>query len=121
MMSIKICRWTGSVVLAVAALLAGCGGGGGDSGSTVVVQSNLEGLYAGSLTPGGDSNLRILVLETGETWGLYGSEAGGVLLAKGLIQGNGSSQNGTFVTANLKEFGTGGAAPNFGENPECFS
>lgn len=107
----KISRWTGSVALCVAALLGGCGGGGDSGSADVAVPSNLEGLYAGSLTPGRDSNVRFLVLETGETWGLYGSETGGVLLVSGLVQGNGVSQNGTFTTSNLKDFGTGPTAP----------
>jgi hypothetical protein len=58
--------------LSVFALMSACGGGGGGSGGAAgVVNISAEGIWGGTASTGFDVSL--VVLENGETWGIYSS------------------------------------------------
>ena len=63
--------------------------------------SSAEGLWTGSLNNG--RSLSGLVLDDGTGWFLY-SVAGNPSVIAGLVQGNGSSQNGSFTLSNGMDF-----------------
>lgn len=86
--------------LVTAAMLAGCGGDGeSDPGPTA------EGAYGGTLTNATYNSFRTLILDTGEYWTLYGEETGDGFQLAGFVQGTGTSDNGSFSSANAKDFG----------------
>jgi hypothetical protein len=90
-------------LLALVASLAACGGGGGDSASTSTpiapaASATAEGLYSGTTSTG--YQVAGLVLETGEYYVLYG--IGNVIY--GVVQGNGTSNNGSFSSSNGLDF-----------------
>lgn len=100
-----------------AALLAGCGGGGGDEAVVVTQGASAEGVYGGTLTnKAGSTAIRMLILENGQFWALYGDEVGGAFEVDGLYQGTGTSSNlggvATFISpsTSAKDFTSGGAA-----------
>ena len=104
-MSIKLSSaWNYAILLPLFSLLAACGGGGSDSAPAVTAR--LEGLYEGPLT-GSTTNsvFRIVILDDGQYWGIYGSTVGGALLVTGFVQGQGASTNGAFSSTNLRDFG----------------
>lgn len=72
--------------LATAALLAACGGGGSDSPSP---SATAEGFWVGPTSTG--YTARLVVLETGESWGLYSTPTAIV----GALYGNTASSNGS--------------------------
>lgn len=96
----------------VAGLLAGCGGGGGGSTTTaaVVTTGTAEGVYSGTSTGGTSPAFTMLVLENGDFWTLYGTRSGSgssaTLSVAGLIQGTGTSNNGSFTSSTAKDFGS---------------
>jgi len=95
-----------SLVFAVSA----CGGGGGDAGNPAPLpppppSASAEGVYGGTSTGGPNPAFRLLILETGQYWSLYGSEVAGGLAVAGLLQGNGTSNNGSFTSSNALDFG----------------
>ena len=53
------------------------------------------------------------MLENDQFWGLYGAQVGETFQVTGFVQGQGSSNNGTFVSADSKDFGFSppGSAP----------
>ena len=98
-------RLIGPGVFVAASLLAGCGGGG-SSTPTPVSGPSAEGAYKGTITNSATASaFNAVVLEDGQYWTLYGNSAGGVLVVNGLIQGQGTSTNGTFTSSTLKDFG----------------
>ncbi|WP_455286546.1 hypothetical protein [Cupriavidus necator] len=94
--------------LALAAFLAACGGGGGgdDTGSGTpqantpapVAPATAEGLYTGTTSTGYQT--AGLVLETGEHYVLYGK--GNTIY--GVVQGHGTSNNGSFSSSDAYDF-----------------
>ncbi len=91
---------------AVALLLAACGGGGGDSGGPAPSNGpTAEGAYSGTLTGGSGNAFQLVVLENGEYWALYGTAISNAFIVSGFIQGNGTSNNGTFTSNNARDFG----------------
>jgi hypothetical protein len=81
-----------------AGLLSACGGGGGgnDSNTNQAAATTAEGLYTGT------SNGRTitgLVLDDGSYYVLY-TVANNPILVAGVIQGSGTSSNGSFTSAN---------------------
>ena len=60
-------------LLATAVALAGCGGGGGGAAPAVVANVSAEGIWNGTGSNG--VLISVVVLENGETWGLYGTSA----------------------------------------------
>lgn len=92
------------VSVLTALVTAGCGGGGGDSTSTPASPS-AEGAYSGTLSGGTSSGFRMLILENGDYWALYGAESANQFLVEGFIQGQGVSSNSSFTSTNAKDFG----------------
>ena len=64
-----------------------------------------EGVYGGTMTGGPNPNFRMLVLEDGEFWSLYGVNVGGQLSAGGFIQGRATSGGGSFSASDVRDFG----------------
>ena len=93
-------------VSAVVFTLGACGGGGGDSTSPAPSATKAEGVYSGTLTGSTSSAFKLLVLENDEYWGVYGADSASAFLVAGFIQGQGTSNNGSFTSSNLKDFGT---------------
>jgi hypothetical protein len=77
----------------VIAVLTACGGGGGGSGAATNVDP--QGIWAGPASTGYTVNA--VVLETGETWGVYtsGSTIYGALYGSAAVNGSSISINGT--------------------------
>jgi hypothetical protein len=107
-------------VLVVSTLLAGCGGGtkpedcrpsplanapGNILPPCVVGTSGTpgaEGAYQGTVSNGREHYT--LVLENDQFYSMYGNTVNGVFLIAGLVQGQGSSRNGSFSAADVKDF-----------------
>ena len=87
-------------------MLLGCGGGG-DGGDSSPPQSGALplGAYGGTLTGSTSSQFQALALPGGEFWSLYGYDAGSIFYVEGFVQGSGSSNNHTFTTRDLRDFG----------------
>jgi hypothetical protein len=94
--------------MALAVTLGGCGGDDdSNSPSTPAPTANsAEGLYSGSTNT--NRTLTNVVLDDGTYYLFYSVPANPALLA-GVIQGNGTSNNGSFTSANAKDFNTGGS------------
>lgn len=91
------------LALAAAAALAACGGGGGGDGTgEQPAATTAEGAYEGTLTGSASNAFQLLVLENGEYWVLYGTNAGDTLHVAGFIQGSGTSSNGKFTSTNAR-------------------
>lgn len=90
-----------------AAALVACGGGGSVTATSPSTPGQAQGVYSGSFAtaafPAG--RFSTLILDNDEIWTLYG-EGGvnGELLVYGLIQGQGSSNSGTFASSSLKDY-----------------
>ncbi|TCS38640.1 hypothetical protein EDC30_102379 [Paucimonas lemoignei] len=91
--------------------LAGCGGGDSTAGgefinatstSSTATTATPEGLYAGIASNGRYFNT--LVLENNQYYILYGGVAGDSFGVAGLITGTGQSVNGSFTSADAREF-----------------
>lgn len=74
--------------LATSALVAACGGGGGSDGPS----STAEGFWVGPTSSG--YTARLVVLENGETWGLYSTPTA---IVGALYGSTNSSSNGTLT------------------------
>lgn len=99
----------GVVVLGV---LTACGGGGGGGGGNPAPMASAEGVYKATVTNSPNvSVLNAIVLEDGQFWGIYGNDVGGGLVVNGLVQGQGTSNNGAFTSSTIKDFGVVPAAP----------
>lgn len=85
--------------------LAACGGGGGGSTSSATTGPTAEGAYTGTLSGSSSSDFQLLILESGDYWGLYGDEVGDTFYVAGLIQGSGTSRNGSFSSSNARDYG----------------
>jgi hypothetical protein len=84
-----------SVIFSLVFLLTACGGGGGDSASVANVDA--QGFWTGP-SPAG-FNVKAVVLDTGETWGIYSS--GSVIY--GALYGN-TTTSGSTATATGWDF-----------------
>lgn len=71
----------------------------------VPLGATAEGVYGGTMTGGQSRDFRMLVLEDGEFWSLYGVNVGGQLYVNGFIQGRGTSGGGSFSANDVKDFG----------------
>lgn len=104
---------------ALVLLLVACGGGGaggeggngvnpgapGGSGSPGSPLPRLEGAWSGATEIGArQAGLRLLVLDDGEYWTLYGDELAGGFAVGGFVQGSGVSADGKFSSANARDF-----------------
>ncbi len=91
------------LLVALAGIVSACGGGGDSAPNSS--GPSAEGAYSGTLTGGVSSDFRLLVLENGDYWALYGTEFSGQFLVTGFIQGQGVSSNPNFTSSNAKDFG----------------
>lgn len=89
--------------------LAGCGGGGSDVAPTI--GPTAEGVYGGTLTGSASNAFQLLVLENGDFWAMYGTQADGVFGVAGFIQGSGTSTSGRFTSSSTEDFGFAPAMP----------
>lgn len=97
--------------LASVLALSACGGGGSDSGTpTPAPATKAEGVYGGTLTGSTNDTFRLLVLENDEYWGLAGITSGGTFNVYGLIEGQGTSNAGSFNSSNAMAY-SGTSAP----------
>lgn len=87
------------------ACLTACGGGGGGGGTTSaatpVTNSVLQGVWTGTSSSG--YALNILSLENGETYAMFGTNAGGVFAVAGFDE-VAISVNGSAITGSLHEY-----------------
>jgi hypothetical protein len=91
--------------LAVAGFLSGCGGGG-SAAPAATASTTAEGTYSGSITNSTTASaFSTVVLEDGQVWAMYGNNVGGQLVVLGIIEGQGASNNGTFTSTTIKDFG----------------
>ena len=94
-------KWVGVLFsLLFTLLLAACSSGGGDSAAPVVPAGTAEGLWTGTMA---GRTVNGAVLDDGTYWFLY-SAVGAPALMAGTLQGNGSTQNGTFASLNGLDF-----------------
>lgn len=94
----------GAMAVSVIAV-AGCGGGGGDTPAPAPA-TTAEGTYRGTITNSPSASaFSAIVLEDGQFWTAYGNSVGGGLVVSGLIQGQGTSSNGSFTSSTVKDFG----------------
>ena len=86
-------------VLAATVALVACGGGGGGNVAAVpaVAAASAEGFWTGTASTG--AQVSLVILETGETWGLYGSASS----IGGAFYGN-TTVNGTSVSGSGSDF-----------------
>ena len=81
------------------ALTAGC-----TDATTTPTTGTAEGLWNGNTST--SRTLTIAVLDDGTMYAFYSAVANPAVIA-GVIQGNGTSNNGTFMASNVKDFGIG--------------
>jgi hypothetical protein len=90
--------------LLVVGAMSGCGGGGGDTATAT--SATAEGTYSGAITNDTvAAAFDAIVLEDGQIWTLYGNVVGGTLEVLGLLEGQGTSSNGSFTSTTIKDFG----------------
>jgi hypothetical protein len=89
-------------------VLFGCGGGSdGGSNQAPAPVTSAQGVYQGTVSNGREHNT--LILENDQFYTMYGNTVGGTFYASGFIQGNGRSNNGSFVATDTKDFYASGA------------
>jgi hypothetical protein len=104
----RVALWTVSLV--ALAGLASCGGGGGDEVVGSPSAPSAEGYYAGTLSvtgaalPDNSTAFKLLVLENGQFWNIYGTPNGGALDVQGFVHGTGSSNGSLFVGGTSRYF-----------------
>ena len=90
-------------------VLTACGGGGGSSAPTPPPPpppiAAAQGVFAGTLVGSTNNAFNLLVLENGDFWTLYGKQLPTVFGVAGIVQGTGTSSNGSFTSSNAKDFG----------------
>jgi len=90
--------------------LTACGGGGGGSNGPATTSANAaqQGLYAGSTSSTVASSFRLLVLDGGSVWAIYGADANSGLIDASFINGTlGFSANNAVSSDDLRDFGSG--------------
>jgi hypothetical protein len=80
--------------------LEGCGGGSGGGSASAPPPASAEGAYFGTISDGRQHYS--LVLENGQIYTLYGSTSNNIFAVNGFVQGDGSSNNGSFSAADVK-------------------
>lgn len=102
----------GAVLVAVlAAALTACGGGGsGASPASSAPPAINQGAYTGSTSNPAAPSFRLLVLEDGSIWSVYGREVAGALQVAGFLQGQGSFNNGQVTAGDVRDHSQGTTA-----------
>ena len=100
-----------SLILLSTAFIAACGGGGSEGttaeGTSASVASKAEGFYSGTFSTTGFPNgvFQTIILDNDQIWGLYGTQsASSGFTVYGMIQGSGSSNNGSYSSRDIKDF-----------------
>jgi hypothetical protein len=93
------------LALVAAASLVACGGGSDTPAAPSSTGPSAEGVWSGALVGSTSNAFELLVLENGEYWGLYGTNASNVFYVNGFLQGSGTSTNGSFTSSNTRDFG----------------
>lgn len=89
----------------------GGGGGGGDSSTPTPTPTPIptiaaaEGVFVGTIAGSTNNAFNLLVLENGDFWTLYGRQLPTAFRVAGIVQGAGTSSNGSFTSSNAKDFG----------------
>jgi hypothetical protein len=106
-------KWTNAISsllgICIMSMLIACSSGGSDSNSTPAppqTATSAEGLWKGTTATG--RTVGGLVLDDGSYWVLY-TVIGNPTVAAGLVQGNSTSQLGSFTSSNTKDFNLEGA------------
>jgi hypothetical protein len=95
--------YTGALLgLAIATTALGLAACGGDSAPA----TRAEGVYSGTQSGSASNAFLLLALENDEYWALYGTSTASSFFVAGFLQGQGVSDNGSFTSSNLKDFGT---------------
>lgn len=89
-------------------MVSACGGSGNGLASPATTVDRPEGIYGGTLSGSASPDFRMLVLENGEVWSLYGTEAAPGYTVGGLVQGNLTVSGTTFFASDMRDYG---AAP----------
>lgn len=92
------------LIICFTTVLVACNSGGNDSSSTPTPPppaTSAEGLWNGTTSTG--RTIGGLVLDDGSSWFLY-SVVGNPTVAAGLVQGNGTSNLGSFTSSNVIDF-----------------
>jgi hypothetical protein len=79
-------------------------GGCGDTPPTTTTSNTAEGLWGGTINT--NRTLTAAVLDDGTYYFFYSAPANPAVLS-GVVQGSGTSSNGTFSSSNTKDFGSG--------------
>ena len=90
-----ICKFKFMIIACVLIFLSACGGGG-DEISTPSAGTS-EGFWSGSASNG--SSLALVILENGETWGLYGANENAAAPYAGAFYGQSSGTANTFTAS----------------------
>jgi hypothetical protein len=90
--------------IAIALSAGGCGSQNSDQASSLSSANTAEGLWAG--TTNTNRTLTVAVLNDGAYYFFY-SAAADLNQIAGVIQGTGTSNNGSFTSSNAKDFGIG--------------
>jgi len=90
--------------IALALSASGCGGQTSDQTSALASTNTAEGLWAGTINT--NRTLTVAVLDNGTYYFFYSAAANPNQIA-GVIQGTGTSNNGSFTSPNTKDFGIG--------------
>lgn len=99
-----------SLCLAAASVLSGCGGSGNGLASPAASVDRPEGIYGGTLTGSASPDFRMLVLENGEVWSLYGTDAAPGYTVGGLVQGSLTVSGTNFFASDMRDYGVAPAA-----------
>lgn len=101
-----------SLLLSSILVACGGGGGGGDGNGTgggdsyadrgPNYSSDAQGLYLGTTESGYET--KTLVLENDQYWSMYGYTMNGAFNALGLVQGNGTANNGSYSSTALRSY-----------------
>jgi hypothetical protein len=75
------------------------------TGRQVPPGATAEGAYSGILTGGPYPAFRLLELDGGEYWALYGFGGGDSFAVAGFLHGTSSSSSGNFISSDLRDFG----------------
>lgn len=98
-------KWRSGVLFSLlfTLALAACSSGGGDSAAPVVPAGTAEGQWTG--TTGDGRSIIGVVLDNGSYWFLYSAvPPANPALMVGTLQGNVSTQNGTFASSDGRDF-----------------
>lgn len=103
--------WAGMITSLLVVLVAGCGGGGGGNGGATLMPPapSAEGLWIGNTST--SRSVTSIVLDDGTYWVLYSIPHVSALIA-GVVQGTGTSLNGSFSSSDGVDFNLEGQGIN---------